>query len=110
MQGYNKISSNFSKNQFSTSVYDAGPKDTCLGKKKSSAMEVMEFAKMFKNKGEDSPSFNKGLANELKNGRTKNSGIPLTGNNLEYRDLKNFNWIKDQMNQDVRPVPKFDRP
>lgn len=65
---------------------------------------------MFKNKGEDSPSFNKGFASEFKIGRTKNSGIPVTGNNLEYRDLKNFNWIKDKMNQDVRPVPKFERP
>lgn len=48
MAGYNKISSNFSKNEFSTSVYDIETNDICLGKKRSSAMEVMEFAKMFK--------------------------------------------------------------
>lgn len=48
MAGYNKISSNFSKNEFSTSVYDIETNDICLGKKRSSAMEVLEFAKMFK--------------------------------------------------------------
>lgn len=50
MSSYNKISSNLSKNEFSTSVYDIDTTDPWLGKKKTSAMEVMEFAKMFKNK------------------------------------------------------------
>lgn len=39
----------------------------------------------------------------------KNSALPITGNNLEYRDLKNFNWIKDQLGADTTK-PKYDRP
>lgn len=81
-----------------------------MGKKKSSAMEVMEFAKMFKNKGEESPNFSKGLGNEFNLRGGKNPPLPLTKNNLEYRDLKNFNWIKDQMNNELRRNQKFDRP
>ena len=50
ISGYNKISSNISKNEIGSSVYDNDTysSDICLGKKKSSAMEVLEFAKMFK--------------------------------------------------------------
>lgn len=48
ISGYNKITSNISKNEIGSSIYDIDSSDICLGKKKSSAMEVMEFAKMFK--------------------------------------------------------------
>jgi hypothetical protein len=101
IQNCNKIISNFSKNEFSTSVYDIETSDGWMGKKKSSAMEVMEFAKIFRNKGEDSPNYGGGLSAELFNGRKTNC-IPSTGNNLEYRDLKNFNWIKEQFNSDSK--------
>ena len=62
------------------------------------------------NKGEESPSYNKGLISELYNGRVKNAGLPISGNNLEYRDLKNFNWIKEQLRDDSQKHQKFERP
>lgn len=110
ISGYNKITSNISKNEIGSSIYDIDSSDICLGKKKSSAMEVMEFAKMFKNKGEESPSYTKGPIAELYNGRAKNTALPISSNNLEYRDLKNFNWIKDQLRDDSQKHHKYDRP
>jgi len=81
-----------------------------LVNKKSAAMEVMEFAKIFRNKGEDSPTYSGGLATDLQNNRAKNKCLPTTGNNLEYRDLKNFHWIKDQFNSDNMHYKKLERP
>lgn len=34
----------------------------------------------------------------------------MTGNNLEYRDLKNFNWIKEKLNNDAKSIHKLERP
>jgi hypothetical protein len=42
--------SKFNKD-FSASQYDYEGTDMCMGKKKSSAMKVLEYAKMFKNQG-----------------------------------------------------------
>jgi len=61
------------------------------------------------NKGEDSPNYGKSLVNDLKNGR-KNPNIPSNKNNLEYRDLKNFNWIKEKLQNDRIPIQKLERP
>ena len=47
-----------------------------MRKKKIPGMTVLEFAKFYKNKGEESPQQN-------------NMGMP-------YKDLKNFNWIKER--------------
>lgn len=106
----NIISNNISKNEFSSSIYDNENTDTCMGKKKSSAMEVMEFAKIFKNKGEEKGNYDNAFGTDMNNHRAKNPCPPLTGNNLEYRDLKNFNWIKGQMNNDHKPQQKPERP
>lgn len=108
LSNYNKISSNISNNEFSASVHDNDGDDLFLGKKKTSAMNVLEFAKVFKNKGEDSPVYNKGISNELYNGR-KNPGL-TSNNNIDYRDLKNYNWIKDKLQNEVKPVQKLERP
>lgn len=66
--------------------------------------------KCLNNKGEESPSYTKGFSSEFYNARTKNSGFPVTGNNLEYRDLKNFNWIKDKLNPEPKVTQKLERP
>lgn len=66
--------------------------------------------KCLNNKGEESPSYTKGISSEFYNARAKNSGLPVTGNNLEYRDLKNFNWIKEQLNPESKVAQKLDRP
>jgi hypothetical protein len=106
---YNKISNNISKNEFIPSIYDNDETDTCMGKKKTSAMEVMDFAKIFKNKGEESGS-NNAFSNEMNKHRSKNPCPPITKNNAEYRDLKSFNWIKNQMDNDPKPDHKLERP
>lgn len=62
------------------------------------------------NKGEESPGYSKGPIGELYNGRMKNTGLPISSNNLEYRDLKNFNWIKDQLRDDSQKHHKYERP
>lgn len=80
-----------------------------MGKKKTSAMEVMDFAKIFKNKGEESGS-NNAFSNEMNKHRSKNPCLPITKNNVEYRDLKSFNWIKNQLDNDPKPDHKLERP
>ena len=86
----------------STSQYEYENSDMYMGKhKKSSAMKVLEYAKMFKNQGMTQDQVAK---------HVKNSHIPSTSNNLEYRDLKNFNWINEQMNNDKKPSSKLERP
>lgn len=93
--------SKFNKD-INASQYEYENSDMVMGKhKKSSAMKVLEYAKMFKNQG---------LSQEQVASQAKNSQVPSTSNNLEYRDLKNFNWINEKMNNEKKPPSKLDRP
>jgi len=56
----------------------------------------------------ESPSLSKGLRGG--NYNTKPNALPATGSNLEYRNLKNFNWIKDKMGNDLASHQKLERP
>ncbi len=62
----------------------------------------------FLNNTNDSPVLTDGLRAGLYN--SKPSGLPTTENNMEYRNLKSFNWIADKLGNDTRSQQKLERP
>ena len=80
-----------------------------LLRNKSSAMEVLEFAKMFKHKGADSPIYNNWVGN-IYNNQTRSSEMTNFWSNQKYTNLKNYNWIKEHLGDNSVEFQTYDRP
>ena len=65
---------------------------------------------MFKHKGSESPDYCNNSLGYIYNNQNRSSEMSNSGNNLKYTNLKNYNWIKEQIGENSMSYQNYGRP